>query len=399
MIERRSNRLRVLALMATLGGAAGAQAIDVWLDFSDFAPQIDLAWAASGYSGASALTASDYLYFHHTIKDQLETIYMGHTVTFSETMPGGIHERLWFGATTSSSSTFGLADRIDWRNTHKDDLARIYSANFGLMASATIHPKPLGLERIATALAGTAAHELGHNLGLQHYDCYGQPTINAPGYTGISGQQNDAIMATGSTGISLERRAHMRAFSQVEQLKLEFADGVSSTVGTTISETGASNNTIASAQAVLGTPMPISGMTAVNVAGALSTSSDVDMYKFWAPMGSLLTANTMSSMLETSTADTVVTLYDSSGAVITSNDDIRFSGNTFMTGGSLYGRDSLILNYEATYTGVYYVGVSGFDSGRYDLLLGGLSPVPEPATMAVLGLGTLALLRRRRRSS
>jgi hypothetical protein len=45
----------------------------------------------------------------------------------------------------------------------------------------------------------------------------------------------------------------------------------------------------------------------------------------------------------------------------------------------------------------YYIAGHGFHAvrGRNEALLW-TSPVPEPATIAVLGLGALALLRRRR---
>lgn len=388
--------MRTLALAMVIGVGSSAQAIDAWLDWSGFESQVNLAWAASGYSGGNLLNAADHLYFKNTIKSKLETIYNGFTVNFTETMPGGLHERMWFGATTTSGGTYGVATRIDWRNSHKDDLSRIFSANFTTIADAAIHTKAVGMERLATALAGTGAHELGHNLGLQHYDCYCHPSIKAPGYGGITGQQNDSIMATGGTGLSSTRRGLDRSFNFLEKLKLEFADGVTANLGQTISEAVGANGTTATAQQVYGMAMPLSGGTAVNIMGDLTIASDVDVYAFNATTGSLLTANIMSQILEGTWADTEISLLNSSGTVLVTNDDIRYNGNTFMTGGSIYGSDSLIMNYEATYTGRYYVSVRGFDSGRYDLLLAGLNPVPEPATLAVLGLGVLALARRRR---
>lgn len=50
-------------------------------------------------------------------------------------------------------------------------------------------------------------------------------------------------------------------------------------------------------------------------------------------------------------------------------------------------------------TGTYFSGIGGrsVTGAPIDVFLGTIPPVPEPATMAVLGLGALALLRKRRK--
>lgn len=97
--------------------------------------------------------------------------------------------------------------------------------------------------------------------------------------------------------------------------------------------------------------------------------------------------------------DTVIALINPAGnAVLTSNDD---SGNGLMS----------MFRYRITADGDYYIAVTGYvggNQGQVGFYTGNghgqngdyavtISVVPEPATMAALGLGLAALLRRRRK--
>jgi hypothetical protein len=65
--------------------------------------------------------------------------------------------------------------------------------------------------------------------------------------------------------------------------------------------------------------------------------------------------------------------------------------------GDLFGFDGNVDDYETTMVGLTYG--NGWMPGRGDPMggLGGEGAIPEPATLALLGLGALAALARRRR--
>lgn len=391
-----------LALMAAVAvfGSANAS-VNVWLDYAGFDSTVVTSWTNGGYTGGNALSAAEILGIKDDIQTKLQTIYSGFDVNFLQTNPGGTFETLRMGSTTTSSGLFGDADRIDWRNKVKTDTARIYAHNFGGIVMTGSFNRAQNLERLKNAIAGTTAHELGHNLGLQHYDPYGIDSIRAPGYTGITGQQNLQIMATGGTGLSSLQRGEMRAFGAVEKVKLQFAEGLTSSPGKIEGESAGPKGTLATAQSIFGEQLPITNHSAVVVEGRIVNSAEVDIYKFEATAGSLIYANTQSTYLNApagGTVNTIIRLLNSTGTELTSNDNIRYTTNTFMTGGSTYGNDSLIQNFVAQYSGTYYLSVqgSGTDTGSYDLLMTGLNPVPEPASMAALGAGVLWMARRRR---
>ncbi|MCH7905226.1 MAG: PEP-CTERM sorting domain-containing protein [Armatimonadetes bacterium] len=378
-----------LVALSTTGTAA-----DFWFNWSGSQTTINAAWMSGGYG--SGMTNAEQTTFRGMVKSNVETIYNGFNAPIFTSMPGGVYETVRLGATTSSNSLLGSAERVDWRNRFKDDIASIYIANFGFTVNAGAFSRATNINRLANGVAGTTAHEMGHNLGLQHYDTYGVDNIQAPTYN-VFGQQNRHIMATGSTGLTRSGRVVPRTLNPLEKLKLEYADGVAPTLGTTIAEAAGFKGSFGTAQAIFGDPLPLSGITAVNIRGSLANSGEVDMYSFTADAGSLLKANTMSRRWFSNPVDTTLTLYDDSGNVLFSDDDIYYSRNSFMNGIGFRSLDTLILNYQAQYTGTYYMALGGFDGGNYDLLMGGLNPVPEPATMAVLGLGVLALIRRRRK--
>lgn len=396
--------IRPLALVGAIAIYGSANAgISVFLDYNGFDTNVATSWAAGGYTGGNSLTGAEILGMRAGIITKLEAMFAGFDTTFTSTNPGGTFELLRMGATTTQSGLFGQAERIDWRNEFKDDIADIYVHNFGSIIMPGSFTRSQNLERLTNAIAGTTAHELGHNLGLQHYDPYGTESIRAPSYGGVTGQQNNYIMATGGTGLSSLQRGQMRFFNTAETVKLEYADGLLANAGLSINESAAPKGTLATAQQVLGEVLPVSGRSAVNVVGSLSANGQNDYYSFTAQMGSLITANAQSQRVYSggTVVDSVIDLLDSSGNLLVSNNNISYSGNSFMGASGQYGTDSLIQNFEALYSGTYYLRIrasSSTDVGSYQLLLTGLNPVPEPATMAALGAGVLWMARRRRKS-
>ncbi|QYK53662.1 MAG: hypothetical protein KF824_01935 [Fimbriimonadaceae bacterium] len=398
-----SSVLRASALLAAVLAIPQAYAVEVYLDFSGAEPLLHGSWVDGGYGdgGPFSWTASDFLTTQHAVKAKMEAIFAPFTsVSFHNfaDVPGVPHPTLSFGATGGAAGLLGLSSTLDWRNSAITDGAVIYSGKFGstFTAGTTVPEKVANLDRLANALSNIAAHELGHTFGLQHYDAYGLPEIKAPGYAGITGQQNGKIMSSGPSGATIFGLGDgLKTFSELSINKLEYAAGVVPTVGKTVSEVAGSKDTLATAQEVTSANLFLSGKPAVNITGRTSSVGQLDLYKFEAQMGNLLTLNTFSDLIIPDRTNTSLGLYNSAGTLIASSTDISYAGDSFMTGAGFYSTDSLILNFEATYTGTYYAGVLGLETtGDYNLLITGA--VPEPSVMILGGIAAVALLRKRK---
>ncbi|MBX3115174.1 MAG: hypothetical protein KF836_11460 [Fimbriimonadaceae bacterium] len=393
---------RSTAILAACLVIPQAFAVEVYLDFSGADSLLHGSWVDGGYGDGEPFswTASDFLTTQHAVKEKMEAIFAPFTsVSFHnfDDVPGGVHPTLSFGATGGSPGLLGLSSTLDWRNSMIGDGAVIYSGKFGstFMAGTTVEDKVANLDRLANALTNIAAHELGHTFGLQHYDAYGIPEFKAPGYAGITGQQNSHIMSSGPSGASTFALGDsLKTFSELSINKLEFAAGVVPTVGKTVTEVAGSKSTLATAQAVTLENLAMSGKPAINIVGDSDSPGELDLYKFDAMEGNLITLNTFSDLILPDTVNTTLALFDSTGTLIASNLDISYAGNAFMTGAGIYSTDSLILNFEASYTGVYYAGVASVAStGDYNLLITGA--VPEPSMMILGGITAVVLLRKR----
>jgi hypothetical protein len=267
------------------------------------------------------------------------------------------------------------------------------------------------IAELSTALAGTAAHELGHSLGLQHHDAYGDPAIvatgvdggNNPTYASTGDVQNTHIEATGSTGITEAQRETARTLSTIEKAKLEFGTGLRPSVPSTIAEQGAAHGTSGTAQSISLTSLAISGLTAAVVTGSIGTGSEFDFYSFSAVAGQLLAAEVLSDARYVDDINSVLTLFDTNGTtVLATNNDIFYSGNSFNST-TMRETDSLLLNFTIPSTGTFFLRVSdsSTDTGNYDLFTtlsdAPSTAVPEPSSIVLTAMGFAGLVLGRRR--
>ena len=394
----------ILAVLLLVCAGFSAQAdISVWLDFANFSTRLD---ELAAYATVDPFTALEQTLIKSTLQSQLNTIYSGFDVSFTETLPTGDHENVRFGATTTNRGLLGQAQEIDWLNLNLNDSASIYSTNFDFTIdefSGSVD-RAAQLSQLTTALAGTAAHELGHNLGLQHPDAYGDRRLTPSTYSNTHGWQNEHIMATGGdygTGLGETGRETARTFNTLETAKLEYADGLTASPGPTYLEPGAVHNTPASALSLLFTYLPLSDVNGFSMYGSLGAVGEYDFFSFTGQRNEMFTANTISQVRFLNPIDSFLTLYASDGTtVLASNDDIAFGGNTF-NGGTSYSDDSILLNYLLQNDDTYYLQVRDYstDTGNYALLtILDDSRVPEPSTLVLVGIGLAgAGIRLRRR--
>jgi len=387
--------------------AVPAQAADVWLDFisgtdSDWVEQLN---AATDSAGVADFSETERSTIESNILTMLEIAYTDFMVNFSLTDPGGTRERINMGATTSGSS-YGSAP-LDFLN-EKTGTQKVYTANFDKNLES-IDSRSSQITEISTALAGTAAHELGHSVGLRHHAAYGTPGITTANYSNTGGLQNVHIMATGNTGLNETERETPRSFSPWSRLSMEAASDiplVASPLPATSEDPGDAGEDPATAQLLTLTSRPLSGFNAALIVGgeieeiAAHNLYDVDVYSFTGSVGDLLSAELWSDDQYSDDFDGQLTLIGPDGlTMLSTSDDTLYSGDKFGTGNKRED-DSFLLNVPLVESGLHYLKVetvgadpehsSGDAFGSYDLLIG-VWPVPEPST-AVLVLGGLVSL-------
>ena len=363
------------------------------LDFTEFQTRLD---EVATSSGIASFSTAERTTIEMNILSSLNSAFSDFSVTFTDTDPGGARERLIFGATTTSTGLFGQAAGIDWRNQRHDESADVYTANFaGFIESGESRSQQIS--ELSLALAGTAAHELGHNLGLRHQDSYGEVTFTGPAID-TGGLQNQSIMATGATGLSEVERETARTFSTHSKVKLAYGDLLTDSTPMSVDEASSdAGDTFMSALALVFEDLSVVDRRAVNVVASHLSGTDTDFYSFFLEAGSTLSVDINNELFA---SDTFLNVFDASMDMIASNDDVFYNGDIFGDpSGTMRADDSLLYNIPILSSGTYFVEVANNGgSGDYDLLIHtNFSSVPEPASILMLMVGAVAVTTRRRR--
>lgn len=406
MLGSRLPQLLLAALLAVgvliSYGTSARASIEVYLDFvsGDFNARVDNALGR-------ASTAAERTAIRAGIETNLGTMYSGYAINFDSSTPSGVYTTLNFGLTGGG---LGVADHIDYRNQDLTDTARIFTGNFGfIVESGDTHAQQIA--ELTMALSGTAAHELGHNLGLRHYDSYSDVSFNGTNPAATSGVQNTNIMATGSTGLGETGRETLRDFSPTSKAKLEIGDGMtagSPLAHAAIAEMAGAHSTSATAQDL--DPdldaLPVSGFEkGGNVIGILTANDGADFYSFSAEAGAELWVNIVTDIARS--FDSVVRLYSSDGITELAEGDDTLYDSTHIGAGTTRSYGGVMYRIAIGYTGTHYLSIAGYDSddmGSYEMLLlldnPSDNPVPEPGSLAIWATlaGVIGIRFRRRRS-
>ena len=447
--------------------ASSASGQNVWVDFSsDFhngndgasngvADWIDELNEATDRAGTTQFSAAERATIENNILTSLNNIYSDYNLNFVTTQPDGVHEVIYFGQDNDNSGvgngTFGSAQtdigNLDTNSYSAFFLAdpdgdpssvgRVATGNFNSALEPNFDTRAQSIQEISTSLAGTAAHELGHTLGLQHHFSYSAGGITPSNLNNTGGLQNQHVIATGGTGISeQEREGADRTLSPFSRVILDIAGGVTSEIGdfgreniaivdnpvfSDASELGSQNDagdTFATAQQLSFQRGDTSGADISFVEADLDGGADdVDVFSFTTTTETTFSTHLFSEELRFgSEFDPELALFDLSGTEIASSDDISYGGDTIDVD-TIAGQadentstsdDSFLFNIVLD-PGTYFLEVRATDVDISDTPLAGdqyflvtsLVPsavaIPEPssATLLALALSTGLLARRR----
>lgn len=398
-------RYRAMSLLLTgcLLAPLSAEADIVFLDFDDFDVRMS---ELSANAGIDNFSAAELTQLQDGITAGVSSIFNDFDgLSFTQTDPGGTRSVINFGL---SGGGLGVADHIDFLNQVVNDTARVFSAQFGFIVDefSGSTDRAEQISQLTAALTGTAAHELGHNLGLRHHDAFSDVEYDGSGSVAAGGSQNTHVMATGSTGLGELGRETFRDFSVNSLVKLAYAEGTLADNPEALFEAGDAGDTLGTATFVDFEAIPVANQFGEVIIGQIDSSSDVDFFEVRLEAGSVFTVdvnNDYASGIPNEFLDTILALFDSNGVQIGINDDTFYSSTQFGDG-TRRDTDSLLYNVSIAETGSYFVRLTPFgsDSGDYQLLMhtNMMSAVPEPSSLAMLALiGGLGLGHRRRRRS
>lgn len=324
----------------------------VYLDFETGAPTFPANGLAFLLPPGVGPELPDYVYSQaekDEIQRRLEADYDGFNVSFTQTLPeSGDFLFLQFNSNDNPGQTagifnsggilFGRAGEIEFGNENKN-IGAIVDANLwqllyfadpsgnflAAVAGLDINDYANPLELLSAAMvnqsANTGAHEVGHTLGLRHYDAFGAPGDGLPGtgrparnsfFPAYTGNQSgfetlDHTMASGaSSGIGLaDSGGKDRFFSERSLTKLRINDLNGSDKTVIYNESDIKKRKTLPFSNALQVPNNIqSGVNAFtnlkirNIAlrGSIDELNEVDTYRFNAKAGSVISIEAISDV-------------------------------------------------------------------------------------------------------
>lgn len=417
---------RVFLACAVAACASNAQAVvNVFLDFNaGWVTELDQATADAG---VPVFTPAERAMIEANILSQTQVIYAGYQINFSTTAPGGVFDTVNFGTdeTATDAGTLGFAP-LQIGNFNTGDEINMVPRNFAFFINGTDgDPNDVGItraqqiEQISRGFSGTVSHELGHSLGLNHHQAYGDPGITPANYTNTMNLQNQHIIATGDTGLDdIDNdfgRESVRSFNRWERATLDITGGFTTTAGLAgnsivnnpiieVVESGDAGDTFGMAAPITFATGETSGMQLSLRSGDLDdVANDIDFYSFTVGSAGSLMAELFSIGIEVggyNPFDAALTLYDTDGmTVLATSDDLFYEGNNFLNGSaSALSFDPFLVNIPIAAAGTYFLGIQAVADNaigdQYSLLTGFVA-IPEPSTavLAVLGASVWMLGR------
>ncbi len=442
MFKARFACVAFMGLSLGLGPASdGAATQFFYIDFDSVKESFDATGPGPGIPPADEIY--DYAPEQRAeIVGYLNTRYDLHDIIFFEGLP----DIPGSGSVITLNKGFGAgAEGVDFRNLDDDDSASVNTISIfkflGLTAGDWTDPD------VSIATANIIGHEAGHLMGARHHDAYGPigsgigtfPSDFLPGYPGpVSAPETPEAFQSlhaGGASFSFLGLTSPKYVSERTAFRLEFAKPFSDAlVDTDLGD----NHTVETAQFVdrdsgfftspypfrdlpepsstffpeAASPFPteLTGIVKAVVGTLEPDGGDgflPDYYKFFGYEGEQWTIEVMSKILEGGDrypdfADPAVILLDEFGGVIPyyGADAVNDDDDDGELGATLI---DVILPETGFYV-IEVVAASEFlgtgktipNGGGYELYL--YTRIPEPGTLSLLGLGGLALLKRRRRA-
>lgn len=358
------------------------------------------------------------------ILDGLTEMYAPFPLTFTLTEPVGIE----YTPVSFNTAAIGTSSGIDFRNVDPLDTAAV-NALLGIdFASPGYSPSPTEIINASINLAG---HEIGHNEGLRHHDSFGpiggglpspapgaayDPVYPGPTDAFLSSENVMSLTTATSGGFSLAKLTSAPlAVGQRSHQKLAFNTApnffTETALGSGKHDTPASAFDLPLAPYILPNPVPEPdpGSELDFVAEMIAVSGDIDpdpdlggagesdYYVFLGVAEARVQIEVMSEAIDSSRPafdafDTAVAIFDPDdlGASIyygdfTNNDEIEST-------------DSLMIDFVVPESKTYIIevfGASPGDTGDYELFVSQFFVVPEPSSLALLGVAGMVALRRR----